>query len=99
MESSEFYNTDLYFEAHITIEPIPQEKVSALKALCKRYEFRLADFILLHGDKEPKAFCTTRDRLWSTINKKVHEFKTTLGQEGYKVLRYKIENTLVDVRL
>ncbi len=105
MASTETPTTDLYFEAHVTIEPVMDEiRLEKLKAVADRCGFRVADLMMVKRKETPKrspydTFCTTRSKDYDDIVSRVEELIYSIVPMGYKVWRYKIENTLVDVRL
>ena len=92
----------LYFEAHITIDPVDEEKRAALQELIDVPEcrFKLAKLVM---DKEGTpskldTFCTGHSRSLSDIKSRVVNTVQTLKANGYYVRRWKIEDTLFDSR-
>lgn len=101
---NERYYTDLYFEAHITIEPVFDQDLEQVRVIAGRYEFRVAD-LLMKKRKQDTAersqydtFCTTRSKLFEDIERRTKGCQEALEQAGFKVWRVKIENTLFDKR-
>lgn len=97
--------TDLYFEAHITIDPPTGEQFLSLKSMSSFHGFKIADLFLRKPDGSVgaqhtlDAFCTFRSKDWIDINLKLNTLLKTLPANGFVVRRYKIENTLLDKRL
>lgn len=94
------YTTDLYFEAHVTLEPFNDERLfRLLQGLCAEHDFRVADFTMAHADAPvPKPFLSCRDTDYARIERRVlHMVEIVLRhQPGLNVTRWKIENTLRD---
>ncbi len=95
--------TELYFESHITFEPREKTdvelKLSDLEETAAKFGFKIANFAMYKPDApEPKKFCSTRSKDYTDILKRTMTMYSHLGAIGYKVTRYKIENTLLDVK-
>jgi hypothetical protein len=97
------HTTELYFEAHVTTDPIedPDEAPGQFAWLVKKFGFRRAEFLYKKTLQvaKPDDFLTTRSTDYSDILKRTEGLVDTLIEAGYTVRRYKIENTLLDVRL
>lgn len=99
------YVTGLYFEAHVTLEPVFDDRLAFLKTIAQQYHFRVADLLMVKkaGDAgEPNAkdsFCTSRSKEWKIIESRTRYFVNALRSRGFKVYRYKIENTIVDSKI
>lgn len=98
------HKTDLYFESHITIEPVFDERLEALKVIVENYGFKVADLLFKKRKEDTPirssydTFCTSRDKDYNTILNNTMDCVSYLEYSEFKVWRYKIENTLVDVR-
>ncbi len=92
----------LYYEAHITIEPVHGRTLDKLATLVKKHHFRVADLLMQKrpGDTPERSrfdtFCTTRHSSWETIFNRTKFCVADLKAAGFKVWRYKIEDTLLD---
>lgn len=94
------HTTELYFEAHITIEPLPGDWLPILGEIGKHYGFRPASFLQKKGGKiTPDDFMTGRGKDYEKLLLNTLDCVNKLEYYGFKVNRYKIENTLLDVRL
>lgn len=92
--------TNLYFETHITIDPVDEDQEDFLKNLVFSYGFRVAELYMKKGDRSRlDSFMTTRGTDYEDVRSRTVRCVDTLVNSGYKVRRYKIENTLLDVRL
>jgi hypothetical protein len=97
--------TDLYFESHVTLEPVFGDRLERLKEIAKQYSFRVADLVMQKNiadagtPHEKDSFCTSRSKEWRVIESRTRYFVNALLSDGFKVYRYKIENTLVDSKI
>lgn len=96
----------MYYEAHITFEPVFGYDLDKLKFRAENLGFKVADLVMLHGaqDKYPAlprkdAFVTARGYNYESLVVKVMELVTAMAVSGIKVLRYKIEDTLCDSKI
>lgn len=98
-------HNDLKFESHITVEPAYDEDLERLKEIVRPFGFRVADLLMrkrLRDTPERSqfdTFCTARcdDREGMIATTK--ECVDALQAQDFRVWRYKIEETLLDVRL
>ena len=93
---------DLYLEAHVTIEPVFGERRDQAAAIAKTFKFRLAE-LLMKKDREATeersdkdTFMTGHSKSRKDIEERTRGVVTLLKQFGFKVWRYKVEDTLVD---
>ena len=96
------HTTDLYFEAHVTIDPADDPEDPRLRKLAKAQGFRVAELLMKKGSGERSRlddFMTARGTVYDDVLARTMMLVSTLMESGYKVRRYKIENTLLDVRL
>jgi len=95
----------LYYEVHVTIEPVIGSRLDEFKKLCKQWGFRVADLLMVknrgttaeRSDKDQ--FCTGR---FNTNGQAMHSMKrlvADLGLYGFQVWRYKIEAVIFDKRV
>lgn len=86
----------LYYECHITIEPNPKLQLT-LENIAGLYGFRAATFDMKDPDgAPPKAFISCRDKSYASICNRMSCICEDLKEEGLVILRYKIEDTLID---
>mgnify|MGYP000013416462 CR=1 FL=1 len=97
--------TELYFEAHITIEPVFDQQLALAETIAKRHGFRIADLLMLKrvADTPERSqydtFMTGRSTDYADLFCRTEDCVFSLQSCGFQVWRYKIENTLLDVRL
>ncbi len=93
------------FEAHVTIEPVFDERFDCFEALCKAVNFKPAHLLMqksramtaIRSDKD--TFCTGHDVNYDFLLTRLLGLVAALKAEGFGVWRYKIEGILLDVRL
>lgn len=93
-----------YLEAHITIEPVFDEKRVKLELLVQEFSFKLAH-LLMQKEREATAERSNRDTFATGHSKskcdiimRTQACVEALQAAGFKVWRYKIEDTLIDSR-
>lgn len=95
----------LYFEAHVTIEPVFDERLEEFKRVARAYGFVVADlFIQKKRLDTPErsnkdTFCTGRSKNLESILSDTKCLVADLKELNLEVWRWKIEDILVDVRL
>ena len=93
-----------YYESHVTIEPVFNERLEELKELVEVNGFRVADLLMKkrEEDKEERSkndtFCTARDWSFEKLRGRTISVVRNLRNRGFAVWRYKIESTVVDSR-
>lgn len=93
-----------YYEAHITIEPVFENKLEIFKNICHDYKFRVANLYMQKRKKDTKirskndAFCTGRSISYKDMEQRMLSLVQELTIKGFQVWRYKIESTLLDSR-
>lgn len=94
---SPFPQTHLYFEAHVTVEP---GKEAGLMEICKPVAFRVAELYMKNNVRHDKdSFCTGRGKDYIDLYDRMMHVVQECLKAGITVWRYKIENTLLDVRI
>ncbi len=93
-----------YYEAHVTIDPVFDDRLKQFDAIARAHGFRVAT-LLMQKRKEATpergvndSFCTGRSISYSDIKDRMIALLTALRDEGFRVWRYKIESTLLDSR-
>lgn len=97
--------SDLYYECHITLEPVFGDELDRLRGIVHVYGFRVADLLMKRNREatptrsEFDTFCTTRGRNYDDIVWRAQQCLLSLKLAGFDVWRWKVEDTLLDVRL
>ena len=95
----------LYFEAHITVEPLSGDDLNHFKMVSEIYGFKAADLYMVkdrEGTPERSnkdTFTTARSDDLQDILERTQNLVWKLQLDGIKVWRWKIEDTLIDVKL
>jgi len=94
----------LYYEAHITIDPVFDERRAFAGDLAAQNNFRLAKLIMRKreaDDEQPAqddTFMTGHGTDLDDIRDRTRAVVKRLQVFGFKVRRYKIEDTILDSR-
>lgn len=92
------HTTDLYFEAHVTIDPV-YNRMEVVKSLADSHDFRVAELFKANDQRSDKdCFMSARGIDYDRILSNTEALVDDLMKHGYNVRRYKIENTLLDVK-
>lgn len=96
----------LYYECHITIEPVLHEmRRKVLAQLLSEFDFRLAELLFQRNREDTPersakdSFCTSRDSDFYRLEARMHWCIAQLRNQSFEVWRYKIEAAIVDVRI
>lgn len=93
-----------YYEAHVTVEPVFEDRLESFRVICHDYKFRVANLLMqkrAHDTEERSkndSFCTGRGISYTDTKRRMLALVERLEKEGFKVWRYKIESTLLDSR-
>lgn len=110
MTEGTFFHTNepdevrLYLEAHVTIEPVFDERREQAAEIAQRYKFKLADLLMKKRAEDTAersgkdTFMTGHSKSKVDIAARTMALVRTLQASGFKVWRYKVEDTLIDSR-
>lgn len=93
-----------YYEAHVTIEPVFNERLEQLNVMARFHGFHVADLLMKKRvEDQPErsqydSFTTARDSNLGALKLKTAAFVRRLRENGFQVWRYKIESTVFDSR-
>lgn len=93
----------IYYECHVTIEPVDAARLGLLKGAAAGWGFRVADLLMQNAGggytrSDKDSFCTSRDRDYGAMEHRMNRFAVTLGELGFRVWRKKIEAVVYDER-
>jgi|SRR6478609_1449828 len=97
--------TSLYYESHVTFEPVFDERLELLRRLCDVNEFRVAELLMQkRPDDTPErskydTFCSGRDEDATKLTTRMLSLVASAQGMGFKVWRYKIENVILDSKI
>lgn len=92
----------LYFECHVTIEPVFDERLEQFKSICSSHRFHVAELLLKKRatDTEKRSakdsFCTGRSADGEELRVRMRKLIKELQSNEFEVWRYKIEDTVLD---
>lgn len=94
----------MYFEAHVTTDPIPATHAAAFRVITQECGFHIASLLMEKPGEglvshDADAFCTGRGPDFEDLKSRTHDLCLKLVQVGIVVRRYKIEDTLLDSRV
>ncbi len=94
------YPKVLYYECHVTTEPVVGERLIELEKLAALYTFRVANLVMLEKDtpNQRDAFCSARSLSLFILENLMMHFVETLKRNDFTVFRYKLEATLFDTK-
>ena len=96
--------SDLYYECHVTIDPVFGEAREHLEELVRPYKFKLAKLVMkktegaTYEDSTLDTFFTAHGRYYSDLQQRMVDCIRVVQGEGFVVRRYKIEDTIIDSR-
>jgi len=94
----------LYFESHVTIEPVFDERLQRAAEIARDHRFRIADLLMQKRKEDTPerskhdTFMTGRDKSLDVLDTHMRELVAHLEAEGFQVWRAKIEDTLFDTK-
>lgn len=94
----------LYYEAHVTIEPVFDEARERADVLAQKHGFKLAKLLMQKRQVDVAerskfdTFMTGHDTILERITERTSSLVTDLRAAGFTVWRYKLEDTLLDSR-
>ncbi len=97
-------NEVIYYEAHVTIEPVFDGRLEEFKTACSDFGFRAAELLMKKRKEDTPerssydTFCTGRSKDYSDLHTRMVNLVSKLNVLSFQVWRYKLEATLLDVR-
>lgn len=94
----------LYYEAHVTIEPVFDESLLNFMFICKEHKFYVATLLMQKRKDATEerskcdSFCTSHGQDQDELKKRMFALLDDLKKESYQVWRYKIEIISLDSR-
>jgi hypothetical protein len=96
--------SNLYFETHVTIEPIFDERLSEAGEIANKHGFRVASLLMKKRETDTEersqydTFMTGHGKSLNLMKANVTSLVNELNEKKFKVWRYKIEDTVMDSR-
>lgn len=94
--------TPLYYEAHVTVEPVFGDRLEALKKLASHHGFRVADLIMKKSPEgeetssQKDSFCSAKSFQLTDLTARMQSFLLALTWSGFTLYRYKVEYAVID---
>lgn len=95
----------LYFESHITIEPVFDEQREKAAKIAHEHGFRLAELLMKKRRKDiakrsmHDTFMTSHSTQFNDIKNRTIACIQELKANNFKIWRYKIEDTILDSKI
>lgn len=93
-----------YYECHVTIEPVFDEKREQVKTIANNYNFKVAELLMKKRKNETETrsdkdtFTTGHSKDRDDLVIRMFDLVNDLKSNGFKVWRYKIEDVHLDSR-
>lgn len=91
----------IYFECHITIEPVEGERLTRFQEICSKYKFKVANLLMRKTLEKSKldSFCTGKDKNFTNMKFRMNNLLNELKNNNFNIYRYKIEAILLDSKI
>lgn len=93
----------LYYECHVTVDPVLGDQLDKFKKLVGQFKFRVAKLLMQKPaglvDSTLDSFCTGHSKDFEDMEIRMKSVVDLLGRSGFNVRRFKIEAVLVDSRV
>src|SRR6185312_3701000 len=92
------------FESHVTIEPVFDEKFELFEKIANTFKFKPAHLLMMKSRSETlersnkDSFCTGHAKDFDILKNRTEELVKLLEANNFKVWKYKIEATLLDIK-
>jgi hypothetical protein len=96
---------EYYFETHVTIEPVFDERLVLATIIVSRHKFKIADLLMKKREQDTEerskndTFMTGHGKHLEEMENRVKGLVAELRSNDFKVWRYKIEDTIMDSRI
>ncbi len=94
-----------YFECHITIEPVFDERLIEVQNISRKHSFKVADLLMMRRKNDTPVrsskdtFTTSTSSSYEEIYERMNACVLELIQNDFKVWRKKIEAVVFDERI
>lgn len=93
----------LYYECHITVDPIDSDRLDVFDNLAQGNGFRRARLLMVKDGVEQPAnrdtFVSAKNVSYKPLHDSMMNYLEALGHFGFKVRRYKIEAVIIDSKV
>lgn len=94
-----------YYECHVTIEPVLDDRLGVAEHIAKKHGFRMAKLLMKKKDEDTEArsdkdsFMTGTSKSYASLGLDMAALIRELKLHNFKVWRYKIEAILLDSKI
>ena len=98
-------DSKLYYECHVTVEPVFDEQLANLKTIARSFGFRVASLLMQkRAEDSPErskydTFMTATAKNYENLQESMIQLIKALQVARYTVWRYKIVDTVIDSRI
>jgi hypothetical protein len=91
----------LYYECHVTIEPVQDERLTEFSNICSSYGFKVATLLMQKSLDRSNldSFCTGKATNFAFLKARMDFLLSDLNKAKFNVYRYKIESILLDSKV
>lgn len=95
----------LYYESHITIEPVFDERLELFSLLCSKHRFKPAKLLFQKREHDTPerstkdSFCTGHGKDYDGLKQRMELLVKDLKENNFKIWRQKIESVLYDFKM
>jgi 50S ribosomal subunit-associated GTPase HflX len=88
----------LYYECHLTIAPVFNERLMELERLAGACGFKVAKLLMEKGRSTKDSFCTAHGKDFEELRSRMYQLSDDLNAAGFQLWRRKIEAVVLDER-
>lgn len=89
----------IYYECHVTVEPVFGDRLAVLEQLARAHGFKVAKLLMDKGPSTKDSFCTGHARDFGELQERMRLLSSSLLANGFSLWRRKIEAVVFDERL
>ena len=95
----------MYYESHITIEPVFDDVLARVMQIASDNNFKVAKLLMKKREEDTEersqydTFMTGHSDSYATLADRMNSAIRNLQDKGFKVWRYKIEHVVLDSRI
>ena len=91
----------IYYECHITIEPVEDARLELFEQLSKKYKFKVATLLMRKSLKKSDldSFTTAKSKKFDLLFNSMNNLLDELKKENFNIYRNKIEAVLIDTKI
>jgi hypothetical protein len=95
----------LYYECHVTIEPVFDRRLDLARLIATGHKFKLADLLMQKRKEDTPqrsmndTFMTAHGKDYQELESRMKSLILELRTNHFEVWRYKIEDTIIDSKI